>query len=142
MVGLLSTLLPAAPVRYRDLTPNLLTEVCHDVCIEPHLQPVTGEALSGATAISTEGARLDVAASGFWGGCHERAFFDVRVFNPLAQSNNQPLATCYRKHENLKKRAYDQRVWEIEHGTFTPPVLSLSGTWVHLPLFATRGLLP
>lgn len=44
-----------------------------------------------------------LAASGFWGGCHKRAFFDVRVFNPLAQSNNQPLATCYRKHKNLKK---------------------------------------
>ena len=56
-----------------------MTEVCHDVCIEPHLQPLTGEALGGASAISTDGARLDVAAGGFWGSRHERAFFDIRV---------------------------------------------------------------
>ena len=75
--------------------------------------------LSGASAITADGARLDVAASGFWGGRHKRAFFDVCVFNPHASLNNQPLSTCYRKHENAKKRAYDQRIREIEHGTFT-----------------------
>ena len=31
----------------RDLTAKLMTEVCHDVCIEPHLQPLTGETLGG-----------------------------------------------------------------------------------------------
>ena len=111
----------------RDLTANLMTEVCNDVCIEPTLQPVTGEALSGASALTADGARLDVAASGFWGGRHERAFFDVRVFNPYAPSNRQPLPTCYRRHENIKKRAYEQRVREIEHGSFTPLVMSLTG---------------
>ena len=62
-----------------------------------------------------------------WGGRHERAYFDVCVFNPLAPSNRQPLAACYRKHENIKKRAYEQRVCEIEHSSFTPIVLSLTG---------------
>ena len=61
----------------RDLTANLMTEVCHDVCIEPTLQPLTGEVVSNATAISDNGARLDIAANGFWGGRSERAFFDV-----------------------------------------------------------------
>ena len=42
----------------RDLTANLMAEECHDVCIEPTLQPVTGERLSGASAITDEGARL------------------------------------------------------------------------------------
>ena len=111
----------------RDLTAKLMSEVCHEVCTEPHLQPLTGEALNGASAITTDGARLDVAANGFWGGRHERAFFDVRVFNPLAQSNSQPISSCYRKHENIKKRAYEQRVREIEHGSFTPLVFSLTG---------------
>ena len=68
----------------RDLTAKLMTEVCHDVCVEPTLQPVTGEVFSNATAISEDGTRLDIAANGFWGGRFERAFFDVRVFNPLA----------------------------------------------------------
>jgi len=63
----------------RDLTANLMTEECHDVCIEPTMKPVTGECCSGASAITDEGARLDIAASGFWGGHHERAFFDVEL---------------------------------------------------------------
>lgn len=111
----------------RDFTALLMSEVCHDVSIEPHLQPLSGEALDGASSITTDGARLDVAANGFWGGRHERAYFDIRVFNPFAQSNRQPIPSCYRKHESVKKRAYDQRVREIEHGSFTPLVLSLTG---------------
>ena len=34
----------------RDLTADLLSEVCHSVSIEPHLQPMSGEVLSGSTA--------------------------------------------------------------------------------------------
>ena len=41
--------------------------MCNDVCIEPELQPVTGEELTGATANSQAGARLDIAANGVWG---------------------------------------------------------------------------
>ena len=74
----------------RDMTATLLTEVCHDVCIEPGLQPVPSEALTGATANHQDGARLDITASGFCGGTYERTFFDVRVFNPHAPSNRQP----------------------------------------------------
>ena len=49
----------------RDLTANLLTEVCSDVCIEPELQPITGESLTGASSNVQDGARLDIAANGF-----------------------------------------------------------------------------
>ena len=59
------------------MTATLLTEVCHDVCIEPGLQAVPGETLAGATANHQEGARLDIAASGFWDGTYKRTFFDV-----------------------------------------------------------------
>ena len=58
------------PIRHnkiRDLTANLMSEVCNDVCIEPHLQPITGEHLSWATANIQEGARMDIAANGLWG---------------------------------------------------------------------------
>ena len=74
-----------------------MSEVCHDVHVEPILQPITGETFSNTTANSEDGARLDVAASGFWGGhFEEKAFFVVRVFNPHAPSNQQSLPTCYR----------------------------------------------
>ena len=68
------------------MTADLLTEVCSDVHIEPDLQPVEGELLTGLSANVQDGARLDIAANGFWGGRFERTYFDVRVFNPHAPS--------------------------------------------------------
>ena len=68
----------------RNLTATLLTEVCRNVCIKPRLQPVSNETLAGSSANRQDGARLDTAASGFWGGAFERIFFDIRVSNPHA----------------------------------------------------------
>ena len=112
----------------RNLTATLLTEVCHEVTIEPELQPVTNEVLTGPTANAQTGARLDNAANGVWGGTFEKTYFNVRVFNPHAPSNRHinPRST-YRKHGRIKKRAYKQRIREIEHATFTPLVLSAAG---------------
>ena len=112
----------------RDLTTNLLSEVCKDVRIEPELQPVTGETFTDKTANTQDGARLDIAANGLWGGRFERTYVDVRIFNPHAPSNHHPsLAACYKKHENIKKRTYQRRVCEVEHASFTPLVMSATG---------------
>ena len=112
----------------RDTTADLMREVCHDVKVEPHLQPLSGEKLQHRTSISDDNARLDIKARGFWGGPFESAFFDVRVFNPIAPSNmKSSIESTFRKQENEKKRAYHQRVLEVEHGSFTPIVLSASG---------------
>ena len=112
----------------RDITASLLTEVCHNVSIEPDLQPLSSETFHLATAITDDGARLDIAADGFWGSSSQRTLFDVRVFNPLAPSNSHTsIQSCYRKHELAKKRAYSQRVREVEFASFTPLVLSATG---------------
>ena len=115
----------------RDLTASLLTEVCHGVSTEPHLQSLSGEAMSHELANVEDGARLDVVVNGFWGGRFEKAFLDIRVFNPpnpSARSNRQTsLQAVYRRHEQEKKRQYDQHVREVEHATFTPLVLSSTG---------------
>ena len=66
----------------RDITATLLTEVCHGVTTEPHLQPLSGESFSHRSAITDDGAGLDVAMYGFWGGRFEKAFVDVRVLTP------------------------------------------------------------
>ena len=93
----------------RDLSANLMSEVCNNVSIEPHLQPITGEHLSGASANTQDGARLDIAANGLWGSRYERTYFDVRVFNPHATSNrNTNPSTCYHKHEKAKKRSMNR----------------------------------
>ena len=52
----------------RDLTAMLLTEVCNDVRVEPDLQEITSEVLPVRSTNTSEGARLDIAANGFWGG--------------------------------------------------------------------------
>ena len=110
----------------RDLLAELMDEVAHDVRIEPDLQPLSGETLR-ATANQDDEARLDIAARGFWQR-GEMAFFDVRVFNPYAKSHmDQKLETVFKKNETEKKTKYNQRVIDIEHGSFTPVVTSAYG---------------
>ena len=95
---------------------------------EPDLQPPSGESLASLSSVSSKGARLDIAVSGFWGEGYKRSFVDVRVFNPHAPSNrNTSITNCYRRHEATKKRAYKQRIREVEHSSFTPLVFSASG---------------
>ena len=72
-------------------------------------------------------ARADIKARGFWGR-RQCAFFDVRVFHPNAQSNrHSSIQSLYRKHEQIKKREYGNRVREVEYASFTPLVLATSG---------------
>ena len=84
--------------------------------------------MARASANTTNGARLDIAVNGLWGGRFERTYLDVRVFNPHAPTNrNSSISNCYRKHEAEKKRVYEQRIREVEHSTFTPLVFSATG---------------
>ena len=88
----------------RDLAANLLKTICHDVLIEPTLQQLTGESLHERTANITDDARLDIAARGFWIS-GQRAFFDIRVFNPIARRyESQELNKAYEINEREKKR--------------------------------------
>ena len=58
----------------------------------------------------------------------EKAFLDVRIFHPNADSNrSKSLPQLYANHENEKKTAYNDRVIQVEHGSFTPLVFSTSG---------------
>ena len=110
----------------RDLFAPLVKEVYHDVEVEPHLQTLTGEVLTSSANSSNE-ARPDVGARGFWLS-GQRAFFDVRVFNPFAKNYlNQKLDTAFSSNENEKKRHGNQRIMEVEHGSFSPLVFSPYG---------------
>ena len=110
----------------RDLTATLLTQVCHNVATEPHLQPLSGESMSLRSAITTDNARVDIRANGFWTGAQD-AYFDVRVFHPNAPSNAGSISSAFKKHEDAKKRAYGQRIRQIEQGVFTPLVFASTG---------------
>ena len=124
----------------RDITAELLTEVCHSVGVEPTLQPLTGEQLSYRSANVEDGARLDVVAEGFWDH-RQKAYFDVKVFNPLAPTYSSiSLSQCYRQAELEKRRLYEERIREIEHGSFTPLVFSCSGGMGPLATIVYRRL--
>ena len=97
------------------------------VVIEPALLPITGETFERRSTITGNEARLDISARGVWSPM-DKTFFDIRVFHPGAKSNTTPdITTIYKKHENEKKRSYNDRVLEVEKATFTPLVFSTSG---------------
>ena len=112
----------------RDYLAARLSEVCSDVATEPTLQPLNGEQFSRRSTSQDDNARVDIRARGFWrGGRFDCTFFDVRVFNPFAQSNrNSSLDSVYRRHERQKQRQYEERVVNVEHASFTPLVFSSS----------------
>ena len=112
----------------RDITANLLAEVCHNVAMEPDLQPLSGEQFQHRTANTEDGAQLDVCAQGFWGDKHQGTFFDIRVFNPYSPTNcKSTTESAYRRHEGEKRRCYERRILEVEHGAFAPLVFSAVG---------------
>ena len=115
----------------RDFEAQLLKSVCNDVETEPMLQSVNNNTNFNRSAVVSEEARLDVRARGFW-RAGQNAFFDVRVTNETSESQqNSSIESILRKHEKEKKREYNQRVMEIEHGTFTPLVFTISGAMGH-----------
>ena len=72
---------------------------------------------------------MDIQAGGFWGASrHERAYFDVRVFYPHARSHcHRSLPQIYRSQEMEKRRQYQERILNVDGGTFTPLVFSAMG---------------
>ena len=97
----------------RDLTAKILSEVCFDTEIEPKLVPLSGENLRNRTANRSNEARHHARARGFW-------VFDPNVCRYL----NKLLQHCHVTSEN-EKRAYNERVPQVDHGRFTPLVFSI-----------------
>ena len=111
----------------RDITVKMLKEVCIDVTSEPVLLRLEGEVLQHATANRSSDARVDLSARGFWTR-GQRAFADIRIFDPLAESHNQlTLEAAHRRNELEKIRAYGERIQNIDRGTFTPLVFTTAG---------------
>ncbi len=79
------------------------------------------------TANRSDEARLDVSVRGFWNS-GQRAFLDVRVFDSTApRTLDKPLKSLHQLHEQEKRRAYNQRILQIEQGSFTPLVFTTMG---------------
>ena len=111
----------------RDTIQDMIEEVCTDVKKEPLLTPLSGESLRYATANKCDNARMDMSARDFWVK-GQTAYFDIRVFDPMAYSyRNQEIEKNHATHEAEKKRAYEERINKVEHGSFTPLVFTIMG---------------
>ena len=111
----------------RNLLTSLLAKVCKNVEIEPHLLPLDNERFNLRSANTSPEARLDMKADGFWSR-GATAFFDVRVTHVNSKCNQgRPTQMIFKEHENEKKRKYQQRVLDVEMGTFTPLVFGTNG---------------
>ena len=98
--------------------------------VEPQLQQITVEYLEHSTAAGNE-VILDISARGFWQG-GQMAFLDARVFNPNAKRYaNIELSKTYEINEKEKKKTYNERILQVEHGSFTPLVMSTTGGMSH-----------
>ena len=97
--------------------------------IEPALLELTrtDSADFQKSAICGNEARADVSSNGFWTR-FQRAFFDVKVSSLLAPSyREKSVSATLASFEKQKKRAYNQRIQEIERGTFTPLIFGATG---------------
>ena len=113
-------------VTKKTLGSMLVREKPNDVEVEPLLEPHTGEKLN-KSSISTDNARVYIAARNVWIK-GQRAYFDVRVFNPLARTyRDLSLSKVYERSEKEKKRSYNERILQIQHGSFTPLIFSTLG---------------
>ena len=111
----------------RDSFANLLDEVCDNVEIEPCLQPLQGETFANRSTTTDDDARLDIKANGLWESRYSKTYFDVKVFNPYARTCSRNIPDSYRQHESSKKLKYEQRIVDVEKGSFNPLVFSCTG---------------
>ena len=100
-----------------------LKTIQNDVQNEPALQQIPNERMNGRTE---DEARPDIQARGIF---RQNAFIDIRLKNVNADSQkNQTVEPILKKHGKEKKRAYNNRTMNVEHGSFTPLVLHLTGS--------------
>ena len=113
----------------RNFEAHLLKEVCNDVKIEPALQHVNGTKFHRSAIVNDE-ARLDIRARGFWRE-GQNAYFDIRTTNAdNASQSSKTIKSVLKSHEQEKKR-HNAGIMEIEHGTFTPIVITVKGVMRH-----------
>ena len=111
----------------RNLLTSLIGKVCTNVEVEPQLQPLDNERFNLRTAVTSPEARLDFKAGGFWSR-GVTAFFAVRVTHVNSKYNQgKETSTIFKEQEEEKKRKYQQRVLDVEMGSFTPLVFGTNG---------------
>ena len=111
----------------RNLLTSLIGKVCTNVEVEPQLQPLDNERFNLRSAVTSPEARRDFKAEGFWSR-GVPALFDVRVTHVNFKCNQRKTTPIiFKEQEEEKKRKYQQRVPDVEMGSFTPLVFGTDG---------------
>ena len=106
---------------------TFIDKICNNVEIEPRFQPLDNERFHLRSAVTSSEARLDIKAGGFWVR-GVTAFFDVSVTHVNSKCyQNKPTPEVFKEQEEEKKRKYQQRVLDVEMGSFTPLVFGTNG---------------
>ena len=89
--------------------------------------PSTPRRLHLRSAVTSSEARLDIKAGGFWSR-GVTAFFDERFSHVNSKCyQNKTTSEVFKEQEDEKKRKYQQRVLDVEMGSFTPLVFGTNG---------------
>ena len=108
----------------RGFEADLLKTMHNDTEIVPALQEIRNEKIPGNM---NDEARPDKRARGVWRS-GQNAYFDICLTNVNANyQKHQTVKNILKKHEKEKKRACNNQIMYVEHGTFHPLVFSLSG---------------
>ena len=100
---------------------------CANICVEHHLQRLTGETLLSSTLTENK-VDLDICARDFWQTDRSATFFDASFFSPNTKRYaNQDISKIFELNEKEKKRLYIERIIEIEHVHFTLLMMSATG---------------
>ena len=120
----------------RDLTAKLMSEVCHGVQVEPHLQLLSGESLHYKSAVHEDDARVDIRAAGFW-NCRRRdhrSFLMLECLMLLLRATSLLVQQQLFEdmHEGKKRRAYEEHMREVERAVLLLLCSLLQGAWEKL----------
>ena len=74
---------------------NFLSDVCHDVEIEPYLQPLQGETFALKSTTSDDDARLYIKANETCESRFNETYFDVKIFKPLEKKCSESSTEAY-----------------------------------------------
>ena len=102
----------------RDLTVSCLHNVCHDVAVEPPLQPLTGKALVLASANHRDDARANIHVRSSWGRW-QGAFLILECFINAPSYCQTQVGSLFRRLELKKKQEYEDCVWSVKSASFT-----------------------
>ena len=106
---------------FRDFTAKAMSEVCHNVQVEPPLQLYSRVKHSHMPLPTPKMVAALTLVSKVSGATDTKEHFSmyILVFNPNSPSyRNLQSASVYRRQERQKQRAYEQRE-NVELGSFT-----------------------